>query len=81
MKNEKKVREYWGYYFIFEDATMIDRFIDLFEDDILDYEKHSSNKSNWLKVVCGKGSIPKIRKALGDMIETKGHGRYLVKAA
>ena len=85
MKNQNKVRSYWGYWFLFENEEMIDRFISLYEDVILDYEilERDSYKDGIhpVKIVVEKGAIDKIRKGLGDLIVPTQHKRYLVKRA
>lgn len=79
MKNLNKVREYWGYSFIFEDVAMMDRFIELFGDLFVSYEKGIFGEKSWLRIRVKKGVIETIKNGLGKgMIVTK-HRRYYVK--
>ena len=81
MKNQNKVRSYWGYHFIFEDASMIANFIKLYGDLFIDYQIGGDwNKEGWIKIVVGKGVIPKIKEGLGDLVRCERR-RYYVKAA
>lgn len=82
MKNQNKVRKYTGNYFKFETDILMYRFIELYKDLFIDYKFiEFDNGSVTLKVICGKGVIPEIKKGLKKEIICKGHNRYYVKAA
>lgn len=82
MKNLNMVRNYTGNYFKFETDILMYRFIKLYKDLFIDYEFiEFDNGSVTLKVICGKGVIPSIKRGLKNSIETKGHNRYYVKAS
>lgn len=84
MKNLKKVQSYWGYNVIFDNYEMMERFIDMYDNLILDSKKHiyQTEDGEWnfiLHIVVEKGVIKTIKEGLGDMMRCgKNHNRYYV---
>lgn len=81
MKNKKKIRDYWGFYFFFKNIETAKRFVELYDD--VCYEIYIVEDRSWVdewfvvKVVCGKGVIPMIKKAFGKSLKTERRRYYI----
>lgn len=76
MKNEKMVRNYWGYYFIFESIESAGKFVNDYEN-LGEFEFEIINGRPVVKLICGKGVIPEIRKNFGKKLKVESRRYYI----
>ena len=79
-----KQKGFRTYVFYFEDLDMMYRFIKLYEDLFMSYECRDETVfvglNGMVKVKAEHGVIPKIKKGMGNLIQTR-HAKYYVRKA